>query len=344
MKKKPTIKDIAKKAGVTHVTVSRVINDSPLVKDETRTRILEIIRKMDYQPNLIARSLVRKKTRALAFITPDLNPHVLRIVRGIANIVRRHNYALMLFSTDDWTDEVFSYTWVVRNWLIDGILIFNVHYHKEITDNVKRLQSENIPFVFINKYLGLNKVNTVSVDNFDSVFKAISHLADLGRKRIGILNGSLMSVDGVERFEGYKKALGELGLGYDESIVGYANFDHGMAYEEMKRILCSSPQKPTAMFCATDLMALAAIRAIEEKGLKVPEDISIVGFDDIETGRYFKPSLTTIKPPLEDIGEKAIELLFKVIKDPRRPIEEIPLKASLIIRQSSCMARPVQKI
>jgi len=335
MKKRLTIKDIAKIAGVDHSTVSRVINDNPSIGEETKLRVLEIIKRVNYQPNLIARGLIRKKTAAVALITPVLDPHVLPIIKGVEESCKSNNYALMLFSTDYWADERLSYLQVVENWLVDGILILNDVYYKDIPDNVKKLQEEGIPFVFINKYLGTKKVNTVSVDNYDAVYQAISHLVSLGHKRIGTIMGGLKAVDGLERFDAYKKALKKLKIEYDKSIVGDAGFGENEAYEETKRILSASSQRPTAMFCANDLMAIGAIRAIQEKGLKVPKDVAVVGFDDIETGRYFRPSLSTVKPPLESIGDFAIKLLMKIIENPQRPIEEIPLKTRLIIRESS---------
>ena len=160
-------------------------------------------------------------------------------------------------------------------------------------------------------------------------------MVSLGHKRIGTITGGLKAVDGFERFDAYKKAQKSFELGYDKKIVGDAGFGENEAYEEMKRILATSSQRPTAMFCANDLMAIGAIRAIQEKGLRVPKDVAVVGFDDIEAGRYFKPALSTVKPPLEAIGGFAIELLMKIIENPQRPIEEIPLKARLIVRESS---------
>lgn len=337
MKKRPTIKDIARIAGVTHPTVSRVINNNPAIGEETRMRVLEIIKRVNYQPNLVARGLVRKKTRALAFITPVLDPHLLPIIKGIEETCKKHNYALMLFSTDYWADETLSYFKVVENWLVDGVLILNDVYYKDIPDNVKKLQAERVPFVFINKYLGTRKVNTVSVDNYDAVHKVIGHLVNLGHKRIGTLSGGLMAVDGFERFDAYKKALKGFNLKYDDSIVGHAGFGEKEGYEEMKKILYSSSRsrRPTAMFCANDMMAIGAIGAIREKGLKVPQDIAVVGFDDIQVSSYFKPTLSTVRPSLEDIGDKAIDLLVKIIEDPERPIEEISLESRLIVRESS---------
>lgn len=334
MKKRPTLKDIAKKSGVDQSTVSRVINNSPVVGEGTRDKVLKVVKSLNYQPNLIARSLVKKSTRSLALITPVQDPHAFPIIRGIADTCKRFNYGLMLFSTDYWADEEISYVDVARNWVVDGILIYNILYRKDVAENISALQKEGTPVVFINKYKGINKVNTVCVDNRDAVMQVMTHLVNLGHKRIGILNGSLIAVDGVERFEGYKEALQHYQLEYDENIVGYADFSDIAAFDEMKRILCLA-SRPTAMFCANDLMAMGAIKAIEEKGFKVPQDMAIVGFDDGDESRFFKPALTTVRPPLEDIGGKAINLIMKLIQNPKREAEETVLKARLIVRQTS---------
>jgi len=336
IKKRPTIKDIAKAANVTHSTVSRIINNSPVIGKETRMRVLKIIEKMDYQPNLIARGLVKKRTQVLALITPVLDPHILPIIKGVEESCKGYNYSLMLYSTDYWADEGMSYLQIAENWLVDGILILNDVYYKKIPADIKRLQRRNIPFIFINKYLGTGQVNTVSVDNYEAVYQAIKHLVSSGHKRIGTLIGGIRAVDGFERFDAYKKALEMFNLRYDESIVGDAGFGENEAYEEMRKILSLSSRKyPTAMFCANDRMAIGAIRAIQERKLRVPQDIAVVGFDDIETGRYFKPTLTTIKPPLETVGKVSVRLMMKIIENPKRQIEEIPLRARLIIRESS---------
>ena len=335
MKKRVTIKDIAKLAGVTHPTVSRVINNNPVIGEKTRTKVLKIIKELKYQPNLIARGLVNKKTKVFVLITPVLDPHILPIIKGVEESCKKYDYALMIKSTDYWADERLSYLQIAENWLVDGIFILNDVYYKTIPAKVKKLQNEKIPFVFINKYLGSKKVNTVSIDNYDAVYQAIKHFVSLGRERIGTLSGGLRPVDGVERFEGYKEALKKFNLEYDESIVKHSYWDREEAYEDMKSMLYAVNKRPDAMFCANDWMAMGAIKAIQEKGLKVPEDIAVIGFDDIETGRYIKPSLTTLRPPLEDIGDKAIKLLLKVIEDPDTPIDEISLKADLRVRQST---------
>jgi len=334
VKKRATIKDVAKKAGVSHPTVSRVIHNSPTISDKTKRRVRKAMESLGYQPDLVARTLVRSKSRVLAAIIPDLNPHVQPILRGIADACRRSNYGLMLFSTEYWTEEELSYMWIVDNWRVDGVLIYNVVYHDEVTQEIRNWRFQKAPFVFINKYLRQKEVNTVSVDNFDAVLQAVTHLVNLGHERIGILNGSLMSVDGIERFLAFKEALTAHGLSFHEELTGYADFSDEQAYEEMTRILYG-PSLPTAMFCANDMMAIGVVRAIKEKGLRVPEDIAVVGFDDIDVSRYFSPPLSTFRAPLREAGEIAVSLLMKIIENPKRPPEQIPLKAKLVIRESS---------
>ncbi len=334
MNKRVTIKDVAAKARVTHPTVSRALSDSPRVSEATKKRIRKIAAQLGYRPNLIARSLVRKQSRVVAVITPDLNPHVQPILRGVADACRRSNYALMLLSTDYWTEEGLSYMWVLDNWRVDGIIIYNVLYQRAAARDLQRLQCERVPSVFINKYLHDRKTNNVSVDNFDAVLRAMTHLHDLGHRRIGIMNGQAMSVDGVERFDGFRKALTKLGLPLEKHFVGCGNYSEEQAFEEMTRILCLRP-RPTAMFCANDLMAMGVIRAAQKKGLKVPRDLAVVGFDDIESGQYFSPSLTTLRPPLRETGERAVALLMSLLENPRRAPEQIAMKAKLIVRQSS---------
>ena len=342
MKRRVTIKDVAKAAGVTHPTVSRAINDSPRVSEKTKKRIRRIISELGYRPNLIARSLVRSRSQVIAVITPDLNPHVQPILRGVADACRRNNYALMLFSTDYWAEEKISYTWVMDNWRVDGMLIYNVAYQRTGGSDIRRIQSYQTPFVFINKYLRDPKINSVSIDNAEAVAQAVNHFRELGHRRIGIMNGNMKSVDGVERFDGFKRALTAVGLSFDERNTGCANYSDEQAYEEMKRILCQT-RPPTAMFCANDLMAMGVVHAAEEKGLSVPKDLAVVGFDDIEASRYFRPALSSLRPPLREVGERAVDLLIGILQNPRRKPEQIPMTAKLVIRDSSGPVIPVNQ-
>ena len=334
MNKRVTIKDVAKRAGVTHATVSRVIHDDPRISAPTSQRVRKAIEEMNYRPNPAAQGLVNRHAQVIALIVPDLNAHVLPIIRGVTSGATKWDYALMLIPMDTWLEEDRSVAFVAQNWLVDGILLYNLLWHDRVPPKVQKLKSSNVPLVFINKFLDKKNLNAVGVDNYQSIYLAVEHLARLGHKRIGFLKGDMTSVDGVERFLAFRKAMEKLGLAYDERFVGEANFNHDQASHAMKRILLQRTL-PTAMCCANDTMCLGAMKAIQEYGLAVPGDIALVGFDDLEAGRYIPTPLTTVQPPLEYVGMRAFELLMEILKKPNRPPTQAPLPSALLVRASS---------
>ncbi len=334
LNKRTTIKDVAKEAGVTHTTVSRVIHNDPRISEPTKIRVRKAIQLLRYEPNLIARGLVNSKTQVIALITPDLDPFTLPVVRSVAESCAANKYATMLFPTNTWTQENMSFDWVSANWLVDGILIYNLVYHENLPPEILRLQDRKLPFVFVNKYLQQSSINAVGVDNDHAVSLAIDHLVERGHRNIGLLYGDVTSVDGMERVQAFKNALQRNGLAYNETFTACAMWRDTDACDVMHRLL-QKPAPPTAFFCANDLMAIGAIKAVREKGLRVPEDVAFVGFDDLEAGRYVTPSLTTIRPPLFEAGRRAFDLLRTTIQDPHRPAEQIKLQAELIVRQST---------
>lgn len=334
MKCRVTIKDVAKIAGVSHPTVSRVIHGGAKVHPETRQRILSAMNSLGYTPNLIARGLVSRSTHMIAVIVPDFNPHIHPIVRGIAEECRRNDYAFMIFSTENWTDENSSYLTVVDRWQVDGVLIYSVNYRKTPASDESKMGRHTAPFAFINKYLRTRSVNAAGVDTFAAVKLAVDHLVGLGHTRIGALNGSLDSVDGYERKQAFHRALESRGIGCDPAWCGDADFSRSKACREMRRIL-RMPHPPTALFCANDLMALGACCAARDEGLRVPNDLSIVGYDDIEAGSLHQPALTTIRPPLREIGAQATALLMDSIRTNRTEPRQIVLPARLIVRKST---------
>jgi LacI family transcriptional regulator len=334
MKRRVTIKDVALKAKVSHPTVSRVINNTGRISPATQARVRKAMEALGYRPNLIARSLVKSRTRTIALITPDLNPHVVPIVRGVSDVCRQRDLALMLLSTDYWAKEDLTTMWIVDNWRVDGVLVYNVAHQPSISAELRRLREEGLPICFINKYLRNKDVWTVGVDNYNVAAKAVEHLVSIGRRRIGIMNGNLRSVDGVERRQGFLEALAAAGLSLDRSHEGTANFGDVQAYEEMKTILAGK-RRPDAMFCASDTMAMGAITAIQEAGLRVPKDIAVVGVDDADAALHFRPALTTLKLPLRQVGEQGVDLLMEMMeKDPARP-RQVHVRAELIIRAST---------
>jgi len=305
-KKRVTIRDVARVAGVTHPTVSRAIHNDERVSAETKKRINKAIRQLGYRPNLIARSLVNSKTRTIGLIVPELNPHVHPFVRGVSKVCSLHDYALMLFSTDYWQEERSSFFHIVDNWRVDGVLIYNVVYHEQYRKEIRQAKASPTPFVFIDKYLDQKNVNSVGVDNMQSIRMILEYLVELGHTRIGLMDGSPRSVDGHERHEAFINGLKEFNLSYRKQFCGVAHYSDQQAYDEMKHIL-SYKRHPTAMVCV----------------------------DDIPENRFFKPALTTIRPPHEEAAEKATEHLFHLINTPGSKYRQIALDAQLIIRDST---------
>ena len=329
-----TIKDVAQEAGVTHTTVSRVIRNLPFVKEETRIRVMRALKRLNYKPNMVARGLVTKRAHVIGLITPELNPYVLPVVRGVTQASTRWDYALMLIPMDTWLEEDRSISFVAQNWQVDGLLIYNVVYHEKVPEKVNELQSAGIPLVFINKFLDKKKFHAVGVDNFQGVHIMMEHLVQLGHRRIGMLCGDLESVDGMERSIAWRQSMQKLGLKVDESLIGKGDFVDDTACHETHRIL-NTKKPPTAIYCANDLMAIGAIRAIEELGLRVPEDIAVAGFDDLETARYTRVPVTTVRPPRELAATKGFEMMMAIMRDPKRPAEQVRLPCELIVRAST---------
>jgi LacI family transcriptional regulator, repressor for deo operon, udp, cdd, tsx, nupC, and nupG len=334
MIKRVTISDVARAVGVTHGTVSRVIHNNPRISRATKTRVRKAIREMGYRPNLIARGLATNKSFVIAAIVPELDPSVQQILRTVTDICRHHDYSLMVASTEYSENEDVAYRSVVDRWQVDGVLIYNVIPQSVPTPEALEILRQGPPIVFINRYIYATNVCAVGVDNYAAAKLAVDHLVRLGHTRIGMLKGSVVAADAMERHEGFVRAMKYHGLDIDPSIVARANYIFVDGIMEMRKML-QLPSPPTALFCANDLMALGACRAIEEAGLRVPDDISLVGFDDNEAAIYHHPSITTLRPPLPDVGRKAVKMLMDRISDPSTHMQQIPCQPKLIVREST---------
>jgi DNA-binding LacI/PurR family transcriptional regulator len=227
-----------------------------------------------------------------------------------------------------------SFEWVAQNWLVDGMLVYNLIHHPTVPPEITELKSRISPFVFINKFLRVPEMDAVGVDNYHAVNLAVEYLVAQGHRRIGTLYGNITSVDGFERKDAFEQALDRAGLPIDPRLEICGMWRDEDACQETRRML-ESDARPTAMFCANDMMAIGAMRAIREKGLAVPRDISLVGYDDVEMCRYIDVPLTTIRPPLIEVGKRSVELLMEVLKDPARTPQQIALHAELVVRAST---------
>ena len=329
-----TLEEIAKLAGVSRSTVSRVINNHPNVSPEVRERVWKVIRELDYQPHAAARSLATRRTQVLGLIIPQAvtilftDPFFPLLIRGIADAcnARRYHLMLSLFSPGDEQRELYSR--FIRSGHLDGVIISSTVIDDPL---IPRLLKDKIPFVLVGRYPHDPQVNYVDADNRAGAQMAVDYLIRLGHRRIATITGPLNMIAGLDRYEGYKTALTNRGISFDENLVAEGDFTEEGAYQAMQTLL---PQKPTAVFVASDTMAMGAIKAIREAGLRIPEDISVVGFDDLQSSSFTAPPLTTVRQPVYQLGSTAASLLIDLIEGKSEPPQHIILPTELVIRES----------
>jgi len=272
-----------------------------------------------------------KKIKLIDVIFPPSTPYIssafyyVELLKGIEVSARIHNYGILMFASHIESGQI-VYEKNFDEKIVDGIVIIAYPLENEIIETLLR---KKVPVVTIS--YGHPKLNYVKTDNKFGVFKIVEYLVKLGHKRIGIINGTKGSPDSEERFHFFKLALKKHGLKISEDLIAYGDFNEKLGFHVMKKLV-NLPSKPTAVFCANDLMAIGAVSAVREKGLNVPEDISIVGFDDIDIAQFISPPLTTVKQNLFEIGKTAIEILVKQIENPSAKLTQINLQPELIIR------------
>lgn len=327
-----TIQDVAKMAGVSVATVSRVLNGSPSVSESTREAVKDAIRKLNYRPNLIGRNLRRTETRMVLVLLPTIaNPFYARIVKGIEDIAHKNGYNIMLCNTDSDRNREKVYLELLLNKLSDGVIFMAPELSKEELSAI----GESFPVVQCCEYKEEARVSHVSIDNFEAARKAVKHLLGLGHKRIGLISCDNNFLSTIQREAGYRKALEEGGIAYDSSLVKRGG-DYGFrsGWRVAKQFILMK-DRPTAIFAISDVMAIGAMRAIKENNLKVPDDIAVMGFDDISFASMCDPLLTTISQPKYDLGCTAMELLLKHIREEVKEPEGIFLEHELIVREST---------
>lgn len=326
-----TILDVARRAKVSIATVSRVMNNSPhKVNQSTRERILEAIRELDYRPNALAKGLLMKKTMTIGIIIPDIsNTYYAEIVRGIQDVADQSGYAVMLQNTDRKQERIINYIYLLREKLADGIIFSGGIIHGyETLSTLKELRERVV-------VIGRHEVDfpAVRVDNIGGATEATQHLIDLGHKRIGFIGGPERSTTAIDRLTGCKSALAQNSYPIDGSLIKRGNLTPQSGYLAAKELLEQSG-KITAIFAANDQMAFGAINAAKELGLNVPDDLSVVGFDNIPLSSYFEPPLTTVEIPVYDVGVAAMRMLIDVIS--KKSIEKVKFFGTkLLIRGST---------
>jgi LacI family transcriptional regulator len=329
------LEDIAKRTGVSRSTVSRVVNDSPNVREEVRQRVLDVIQSVGYHPNAAARTLASQRSWVIGLVLPHsvsfffTDPYYPHLTKGIAQACNQHNYTLALFLVGTKEDEEKIFPRVTRRGLLDGVMVQSGHHGDQ--GIIGRLIDAKMPLVVLGRPFRSDNVTYVDIDNVNASYYAVSHLARLGRRRIGTIAGPANSTVGLDRMEGYRKALVDRGLDVDESLINEGDFTEAGGYYAMQKLL---PAKPDAIFAASDVMAIGAIHAVHEAGLKVPDDIAFVGFDDLPLAPLSNIQLTTVRQPVVQFGIRAVETLIDEIENGSTPPHRIIMDTELVIRQT----------
>lgn len=329
-----TLEDIARMGGVSRSTVSRVINGDPNVSEPTRKKVLELIQNIGFQPNLAARGLAVRRTRVIGLVIPTAltsifsDPYFPLLIQGVASACNVLGYSVMFWLAEPEYERK-TVSQVLYNGLIDGVIVASMLMDDPL---IERLSESQRPFITIGRHPTNDRLNFVDVDNRTGGYQGVSYILHTGRRRVAMITGPRNMIAGRDRYQGYQDALRERGLHLLPELVAEGKFSDISGYLAMKHLL---PHCPDAVFVASDAMAFAAMRAIQEEGLRIPDDIAVVGFDDIPTSATSTPPLTTVRQPIQRTGSLAAEMLIERIEHPETQHCRIVLPTELVIR-SSC--------
>ncbi|MDR1519567.1 MAG: LacI family transcriptional regulator [Planctomycetota bacterium] len=315
--KAPTIKDVARAANVSITTVSRVMNNDPYsVNNETRERIKTVIKEMNYIPNAMARGIRVDRTKTIGLIIQDINnPYYPGIVRGVENAAQKAGFSLILADTQRSRSRIRQYLELMREKRVDGLVMAGGGIIRG-ADECRFFSSGGISTVVIGKPV-MPDVVSVEVDNVAGGRLACEFLLESGHRNIASIIGAANSSTSIDREAGYRRALAANGIAPDKKWVVRGNFVYEGGYAAIDKLPLDGGSKITAIFAQNDLMAIGAINALVNKGYRVPEDISIIGFDGIPSAAYFMPSLTTLQIPFQEMGKKAVDILVRLMNGRR---------------------------
>lgn len=332
-KDRATIYEVADRAGVSIATVSRVLNGGP-VSDETKERVWGAIKELNYVPNSLARGLPQGRTKTLGLILPGIAGEFwIDIIAGAEEAAAKHGYYLIVSASWEKAERASSLRMIMER-RVDGLILMAPELEEE---QLLKFAKQGFPLVLINRKVRAHRVKSLMVDNFKGAYQVVNHLIkEHGKERIGFIAGPEGNIDSWERFQGYRKALEEGGLDYNPRLIARGDFQYERGAQAMEALL---EEEPEAVFAANDEMAIAAMEFLLARGIAVPQEIAIVGFDDIRLARYIQPSLTTVRFPRHRIGVRAVESLIELISgEPEGAGEEL-LETELIVR-SSCGCKP----
>lgn len=313
-----TIYDVAREAGVSMATVSRVVNNNPNVKPQTRKKVFEAIEKLGYRPNAVARGLASKKTTTVGVVIPDISNSIFaEVARGIEDIANMYHYNIILCNADKKKDKEIRVINTLLEKQVDGLLFMG----GVVTDeHIRAFQTSTVPIVLCGTTVDNGEIPSVDIDHEAAAYDAVNMLIEEGHRRIGMISGTLQDpATGYARYNGYRRALENAGIPVREELVRLGNYRYESGAEAMSYFL-GLAERPTAIFAATDEMAIGAIHAIQDHGLKVPDDVSVISIDNIRMASMVRPQLTTVAQPMYDIGAVSMRLLTKLMN--KETVEE----------------------
>lgn len=326
----PTIKDVAAAAGVSVATISRVLSKPDAVKPETREHVLHIIKEMNYQPNILARQLRTQTTKAVIVIVPAIdNSFFQGIISGIGIEAERYGYQMLIADLNSQPSLENYYFEAIRQRQVDGIISLSAN----MTQKLETLITEKCPLVMAAQYISGHTIPSISIDNVAATKAAMTHLIRLGHQKIAHITVSPVQVPYLDRLNAYIDALKERNIPVDEELICYGFPTIQGGYDQMLALLAREKDF-TAVFAAGDTMALGAMKALKDHGIRVPEDCAVVGFDDIDFSAFCEPALTTIRQPKKIIGKLAFQKLLSLMKNESVAggLEVLPYE--LVIRES----------
>lgn len=320
-----TMRKLAETAGVNVSTVSRALRNDPKISDELKNRILSIAKESNYKKRKTTASQIAYFIDKRFFLLT--NPFYNRVIEGIESESKRNGYSFQFNSLEPnhFSLEGVSLTGVA------GMIITSC-YHDEFISEVKRF---DVPMVLIDYYIPTERISAVLVDNIDGVFAAVSHLASLGHRRIAYMKGDVSDIGVRDRLTGFQRAVGSFGLDDDPGLVIGSDFGITNGFSAMKELLASVPRAPTAVMCANDMLAIGAMEALKERGLAIPGEVSVMGFDDVDLAREVIPTLSTMNIPKQTMGRLAVQRLLEIIRGERIEFDKIVVTPRLVTRDST---------
>ena len=325
-----SIKDIAGVAEVSHSTVSRALRDSPLISEETKARVQQIAQDMGYSPSAIARGLVTKRTQALGLVVTSIaDPFVAEVAQGIEERALTHGYSIILCQSQSDPDREIAAVDILREKRVDAIIVTASRVGSYYLPLLEQL---SVPVVLINNQQEGRYVHSVGTDNVHGGRQAACHLLDLGHTRLGFIAGPEWAAQSRQRLDGARHALRERGLDFDPAHIAPGNGRCEGGERAMTQLL-SHPSPPTGVFCYNDMTAIGALRAAQQAGVRVPDELSIIGYDDVAYACYVTPPLTTVKQPKHEMGCQATEMALALLEG-GDAVQNLLVPGELVVRES----------